>query len=62
MRLKPDGSLDLDWRDQDDQPSSAKRWNQMTVEEKRLQLIEDLLQAYPMLTREQVTDQIDHFF
>jgi hypothetical protein len=54
MRLKPDGTLDLDWRE----PEPVKPWRLMTPEEQRDQLIEDLMHAFPTMTREEVTEQL----
>ena len=52
--MKPDGSLDLDWRE----PEPVKPWRLMTPEEQRDQLIEDLMHAFPTMTREEVTEQL----
>jgi hypothetical protein len=62
MRLKPDGTLDLDWREQDDRSTLTPIWGQMTVEQQRQQLIEYLLRGRPGMTREEATEQIDAFF
>jgi hypothetical protein len=61
MRLKADGSLDLDWRIQDDRLVLTPIWDQMTVEQQRQRLIEYLLRARPDMTPEQATEQIDAF-
>jgi hypothetical protein len=61
MRLKEDGSLDLDCRNQDGQPTPTPIWDQMTVEQQRQLLIEYLLRARPGMTREEATEQIDAF-
>ena len=62
MRLKPDGTLDLDWREQDDRSTLAPIWGQMTVEQQRQRLIEYLLRGRPGMTREEATEQIDALF
>jgi hypothetical protein len=62
MRLKPDGTLDLDWREQDDRSTLTPIWGQMTVEQQRQRLIEYLLRGRPGMTREEATEQIDAFF
>jgi hypothetical protein len=62
MRLKPNGTLDLDWREQDDQSTLTPICDQMTVEQQRQRLTEYLLRARPGMTREEATEQIDAFF
>jgi hypothetical protein len=62
MRLKPDGTLDLDWWEQDDRSTLTPIWGQMTVEQQRQRLIEYLLRGRPGMTREEATEQIDAFF
>jgi hypothetical protein len=62
MRLKPDGTLDLDWREQDDRSTLTPIWGQMTVEQQRQRLIEYLLRGRPGMTREEATEQIDALF
>ena len=61
MRLKPDGTLDLDWWEQDDRSTLTPIWGQMTVEQQRQRLIE-YLRGRPGMTREEATEQIDAFF
>ena len=51
MRLKPDGSLDLDRRD-----PPAK-----TQEQEEAELLEQILRNHPNLTREEAQEQIDLF-
>ena len=55
MRLKPDGTLDLDWREQDDRSTLTPIWGQMTVEQQRQRLTEYLLRGRPGMTREEAT-------
>jgi hypothetical protein len=61
MRLKPDGTLDLDWREQDDWSTLTPIWDQMTIEQQRQRLVEYLLRGRPGMTREEATEQIDAF-
>jgi hypothetical protein len=61
MRLKPDGTLDLDWREQDDWSMLTPIWDQMTMEQQRQRLVEYLLRGRPGMTREEATEQIDAF-
>jgi hypothetical protein len=61
MRLKPDGTLDLDWRKQDDWSMLTPIWDQMTMEQQRQRLVEYLLRGRPGMTREEATEQIDAF-
>jgi hypothetical protein len=61
MRLKPDGTLDLDWREQDDWSTLTPIWDQMTMEQQRQRLVEYLLRGRPGMTREEATEQIDAF-
>jgi hypothetical protein len=53
VRLKPDGSLDLDWRD----PPPVKTTEQMFEE-----LISELMRDDPQLTREEAEKHLDGFF
>ena len=46
MRLKPDGTLDLDWRKQ-----SSRLWD-LTKEERDEELLNSILRNHPGLTRE----------
>jgi hypothetical protein len=62
MRLKLDGTLDLDWREQADRSTLTPIWGQMTVEQQRQRLIEYLMRGRPGMTREEATEQIDAFF
>ena len=61
MRLKPDGTLDLDWRKQDDWSMLTPIWDQMTMKQQRQRLVEYLLRGRPGMTREEATEQIDAF-
>ena len=61
MRLKPDGTLDLDWREQNDWSTLTPIWDQMTMEQQRQRLVEYLLRGRPGMTREEATEQIDAF-
>jgi hypothetical protein len=61
MRLKPDGTLDLDWREQDDWSTLTPIWDRMTMEQQRQRLVEYLLRGRPGMTREEATEQIDAF-
>jgi hypothetical protein len=61
MRLKPDGTLDLDWREQDDWSMLTPIWDRMTMEQQRQRLVEYLLRGRPGMTREEATEQIDAF-
>jgi hypothetical protein len=56
VRLKPDGSLDLDWRE------TRRPWWMKTVEERKAQLLATILHNHPNLTREEAQDMIDHFY
>jgi hypothetical protein len=51
VRLKDDGSLELDWRD-----PPAK-----TPEQENEELLNDILRTHPNLTREEAQEQIDLF-
>jgi hypothetical protein len=62
VRVKPDGSLDLDWLEQDDRLTATPIWDQLTVEQQRQRLIEYLLRARPQLTPEKAAAQVDAFF
>ncbi|HZN97370.1 MAG TPA: hypothetical protein VFB61_06525 [Gemmatimonadales bacterium] len=61
MRLKPDGTLDLGWREQDDWSTLTPIWDRMTMEQQRQRLVEYLLRGRPGMTREEATEQIDAF-
>jgi hypothetical protein len=56
MRLKPDGSLDLDWRE------ARKPWWMKTVEQRKAELIATIRRNHPHLTHEEAQDMIDHFY
>jgi hypothetical protein len=59
MRLRSDGTLD--YRPMP-MPPSAKPWNDMTHEERRQQLIDELLHYHPMMTPEEAEKFIDAVF
>jgi hypothetical protein len=50
MRLKPDGTLDLDWRKQ-----PSRLW-ELTKEERDEELINSILRNHPGLTREALAE------
>jgi hypothetical protein len=56
MRLKADGTLDLDWREQ----PAGKRWQ--TVAEREAELMEEILRNRPGLTRKEAQEMLDSFF
>lgn len=59
MRLKEDGSLDLDWRE------ARKPWRMKTPVERKAELMEDLLEVIRRnnleLTPEEVQEMLDAF-
>ena len=55
MRLKPDGSLDLDWREPAPTPMKP-------LAEIREELIVELMQDHPQLSRAQAEREIDNFY
>jgi hypothetical protein len=57
MRLKVDGSLDLDWR----KPEPVKPWHLMTPEERDEELLNSILRNHPALTYEKVQELLDRF-
>ncbi len=60
MRIKPDGSLDLDWQERIPRyrpgPRTAEDYAAMYEE-----LISDLLRDHPTLTREKAEKQLEGF-
>jgi hypothetical protein len=58
MRLKDDGSLDLDWQEQ----PAVKTWQHMTVKEREAELMAEILEAHPGFTREEAQELLDSFF
>ena len=56
MRLKPDGTLDFDWRKQ---PSCL--WG-LTKEERDEELLNSILRNYPGLTREKAQEMLGAFW
>jgi hypothetical protein len=56
MRLKDDGSLDLDWRE------VRRPWWKRTPEERRVLLLEMILRNNPKLTPEEAQEMLDSFF
>jgi hypothetical protein len=56
MRVKPDGSLDLDWRE------ARRPWWAKTVAEREAELLDEILRNRPGLTREEAQDLLDSFF
>jgi hypothetical protein len=59
MRLRPCGRLDYRPAPM---PPSAKHWNDMTYEEQRQQLIDEVLYTHPMADPEEVAAEVDAFF
>jgi hypothetical protein len=53
MRMKPDGSLDLDWRE------VRRPWWKETEEEWNERLLNSILRNNPLLTREEAQWWID---
>jgi hypothetical protein len=56
MRLKADGSLDLDWRE----PAPAKTPEQLD-EEMGERILDNVLSNNPLLTREEAQAMLAHF-
>jgi hypothetical protein len=56
MRLKPDGTLDLDWRE------VRKPWWMKAPEERRALLLEVIRRNNPELTPEEAQELLDSFF
>jgi hypothetical protein len=56
MRLKADGSLDLDWRE------ARKPWWMKAPEERRAALLEVIRRNNAELTREEAEEMLDSFF
>jgi hypothetical protein len=56
VRLKPDGTLDLDWREQ-----PSRKW-ELTKEERDEELLNSILRNHPGLTREAAQKILDRFF
>ena len=56
MRLKKDGSLDLDWRE------ARRPWWKRTPEERRALLLEMILRNNPELTPEEAHGLLDSIF
>jgi hypothetical protein len=56
MRIKPDGSLDLDWRE----PAPAKTPEQLD-EEMGERILANVLRDHPGLTREEAQKMLDPF-
>ena len=55
MRLKPDGTLDLDWREQ-----PSRKW-ELTKEERDEELLNSILRNHPGLTREKAQEMLNYF-
>ncbi len=55
MRLKPDGTLDLDWRKQ-----PSRLW-ELTKEERDEELLNSILRNHPGLTREKAQEMLNYF-
>jgi hypothetical protein len=56
MRLKPDGTLDLDWREQ-----PSRKWK-LTKEERDEELLNSILRNHPGLTREKAQEMLGAFW
>jgi hypothetical protein len=56
MRLKDDGSLDLDWRE------VRRPWWMKAPEERRADLLNSILRNNPKLTPEEAQEMLDSFF
>jgi hypothetical protein len=56
MRLKPDGTLDLDWRKQ-----PSRKW-ELTKEERDEELLNSILCNHPGLTREKAQEMLRAFW
>ena len=55
MRLKPDGTLDLDWLKQ-----PSRKWG-LTKEERDEELLNSILRNHPGLTRAKAQEILDYF-
>ena len=55
MRLKPDGTLDLDWQKQ-----PSRLWR-LTKEERDEELLNSILRNHPGLTREKAQEMLNYF-
>jgi hypothetical protein len=60
MRLKDDGSLDLDWRERIPSYRPGPRTAE-DYEDMREELISELLRDHPTLTREEAEKQLEGF-
>ena len=56
MRVKPDGTLDLDWREQ-----PSRKWK-LTKEERDEELLNSILRNHPGLTREKAQEMLGAFW
>jgi hypothetical protein len=56
MRLKPDGTLDLDWREQ-----PSRKWG-LTKEERDEELLNSILRNHPGLTRAKAQEMLGAFW
>jgi hypothetical protein len=56
MRLKPDGTLDLDWQKQ-----PSRKWG-LTKEERDEELLNSILRNHPGLTREKAQEMLGTFW
>jgi hypothetical protein len=56
VRLKPDGTLDLDWRE------ARKPWWMKSPEERRAGLLEVIRRNNPELTPREAQEMLDSFF
>jgi hypothetical protein len=56
VRLKADGSLDLDWRE------VRRPWWMKAPEERRADLLNSILRNNPKLTPEEAQEMLDSFF
>ena len=56
MRLKPDGTLDLDWRKQ-----PSRLWG-LTKEERDEELLNSILRNHPGLTRKKAQEMLGAFW
>ena len=56
MRLKPNGTLDLDWQKQ-----PSRKW-ELTKEERDEELLNSILRNHPGLTREKAQEMLGAFW
>ena len=56
MRLKPDGTLDLDWQKQ-----PSRLWG-LTKEERDEELLNSILRNHPRLTRKKAQEMLGAFW